>query len=174
MHLTDREIWLLLHILVSLMLVHGMILLHQGVRRRGAVQVAEQRWLVALAVLAWVAVLSGTYFNYPGYRALPTDYPLQFYPRSALLDDPRLRLWHDFGMEWKEHVGWFSPLLLTAASLMAVSLRRFRPQPLRDVRLVMIVAYAGWSTALISGLLGILINTVAPNLFLDIQHGRVP
>ncbi len=174
MYLTDRELSLLLHILASVVLVHGMIPLHLGVRRRGALASPEQRWLLVLALLAWVVALSGTYFNYPGYRALPTDYPLQYYPRAALLDDPRLRLWHDFGMEWKEHIGWFAPLLLTAAGLMSVALRRLHPQPLRDVRLVMFVAYAGWSTVLISGLLGILINTVAPNLFLDIQHGRVP
>lgn len=28
--------------------------------------------------------------------------------------------WHDFGMEWKEHVGWLVPLLLTAVAFLPV------------------------------------------------------
>jgi hypothetical protein len=38
------------------------------------------------------------------------------YPRSYLLENPELAAWHNFGMEWKEHVAWMSPILATAVA----------------------------------------------------------
>lgn len=36
------------------------------------------------------------------------------YPRYFLLANPNLTAWHNFGMEWKEHVAWLVPILATA------------------------------------------------------------
>jgi hypothetical protein len=72
-------------------------------------------YLIAMAVLAWLTVLSGSYLVYPWYRALPpagtTD--LTGYPQRLLLASPMTAGWHDFGMEWKEHIAWFAPIAMT-------------------------------------------------------------
>jgi len=33
-------------------------------------------------------------------------------------------MWHDFGMEWKEHVGWLVPFLATAVAFIVLRHRR--------------------------------------------------
>ena len=72
-------------------------------------------YLVAMAVLAWGAVLSGAYIVYPWYRAHPpagvTDYA--GFPQRLLLSNPTTADWHNLGMEWKEHVAWFAPIAIT-------------------------------------------------------------
>jgi hypothetical protein len=35
------------------------------------------------------------------------------YPQRLLLADPRTAGWHTLGMEWKEHVAWMAPILMT-------------------------------------------------------------
>ncbi|MFP5227392.1 MAG: hypothetical protein ACLGXA_07150 [Acidobacteriota bacterium] len=75
-------------------------------------------YFVAMAVLAWVAVLSGTYIVYPWYRALPPPGAtnLASYPQRLLLSNPATAGWHSLGMEWKEHVAWFAPIAVTMAA----------------------------------------------------------
>ena len=58
-----------------------------------------------MAIMAWLTVFSGTYIVYPWYRA-----PDPGSPRSFLLANADTKAWHTFGMEWKEHVGWFAPI----------------------------------------------------------------
>ncbi len=71
----------------------------------------------AIAVLSWLAVFIGSYVVYPWYRAAPpqgtTD--LSLFPRSRLLANPPVSGWHNFGMEWKEHLGWVVPVIATVA-----------------------------------------------------------
>ncbi len=60
--------------------------------------------VVAMAVVAWLTVISGTWVVYPWYRAKgPSS------ARSQLLANPSTKDWHEFGMEWKEHIAWISP-----------------------------------------------------------------
>ena len=84
-------------------------------------------YLISMATLAWLAVLSGAYIIYPWYRAVPppgtTD--LSFYPRQFLLSSPLTAGWHDLGMEWKEHIAWFTPIAMTMVAYVFI---KYGPQ----------------------------------------------
>ena len=119
-----------------------------------------------MAVVAWITVLTGTYLVYPWYRAAPpagtTD--LTAYPRSLLLSRPELSGWHTFGMEWKEHVAWFCPILATAVFFV---IWRYGNQVAANPRLrwaVAIVFILAFSSAGIAGLFGAFITKAAPIL----------
>jgi hypothetical protein len=74
-------------------------------------------YLAAMTLLAWVAVLSGTYIIYPWYRAAapPGTVNLADYPQRLLLSSLSTIAWHSLGMEWKEHVAWLTPISITMA-----------------------------------------------------------
>jgi hypothetical protein len=55
--------------------------------------------VTAMAVLAWLTVLTGTWIVYPLYWEGTPDSP-----RSQLLANPDMTDWHEFGMEWKERI----------------------------------------------------------------------
>ena len=75
-------------------------------------------WIMAFA--AWGAVITGTFIVYPWYRdAAATS------PKSLLLANAGTALWHNFGMEWKEHVGWIAPI---AATVVAFIVMRYGSQ----------------------------------------------
>src|SRR5574341_1846996 len=78
--------------------------------------------VTTMAVVAWVKGITGTWIVYPWYRAKPPEgtEDLTNYPRSLLLADPDKSDWHKFGMEWKEHVAWISPLLATAVAFVVI------------------------------------------------------
>jgi hypothetical protein len=75
-------------------------------------------YLVAMAALAWLAVLSGAYIVYPWYRAVPPagTARLAAYPQRLLVSSPATIGWHSLGMEWKEHVAWLAPISITMAA----------------------------------------------------------
>jgi hypothetical protein len=79
-------------------------------------------YLTAMAALAWLTVLSGTYIVYPWYRAAaPTGIVnLAAFPRTLLLSNPATRQWHSIGMEWKEHVAWLVPIAITTAAVIVI------------------------------------------------------
>jgi hypothetical protein len=83
-------------------------------------------YLTAMAVLAWLTVLSGTYIIYPWYRAAaPAGAAgLAAYPRALLLSHPATKQWHLIGMEWKEHVAWLVPIAITMAAFVAIRYAR--------------------------------------------------
>src|SRR5215216_7347214 len=109
MRLTSGEFWLLFHLGIGVLYTHGIV--------AGLLAFKIHRWYLQLGYLAmagaaWITVISGTYFVYPGYRANPGEVSsdqLTNYPQQYLEHDPSLAYWHDFGMEWKEHVSWLSP-----------------------------------------------------------------
>lgn len=74
-------------------------------------------YFAAMAVLAWLAVLTGAYVVYPWYRALPPagTTSLAAFPQRLLLSNPATKGWHSIGMEWKEHVAWLAPISITMA-----------------------------------------------------------
>jgi hypothetical protein len=84
-------------------------------------------YLIAMAGLAWLTVLSGAYIIYPWYRAAPpagtTD--LSGYPRALLLSSPRTAGWHAIGMEWKEHIAWLTPIAMTMVAYVFI---KYGPQ----------------------------------------------
>ena len=127
----------------------------QGIRERmGRLKVGV--W--TMAVMAWLTVISGTYIVYPWYRAKTPDSP-----RSRLLADEATKLWHTFGMEWKEHVGWVAPILATAVAFLVTyygAERLAKDKTLRNAALVLfILAFFADGVA---GVFGAFLNKVAP------------
>lgn len=122
-------------------------------------------WLLsAVAILLWLAVLVGTYINFPAYRATPPEglTSLAHYPEALLKSNPSTKWLHSFGMEIKEQVPWISTMLATAVAFVSV---RYRSRLLTDSSLrrtaitllvICFILVAGVS------LLGVFINKVAP------------
>jgi hypothetical protein len=173
MAISVREVWTVLHG----MLFGGMFLLAfaggltwlyglwpewitvEGKRRLSRIKVGL--WIMAL--IAWATVISGTFIVYPWYRAKPSQgADLSAFPRSLLLSTPTTAEWHNFGMEWKEHVGWLAPI---AATVVAFVVSYYGPQLAQKVgerRAVMIFFVVAFATAAVAGLFGAFINKVAP------------
>jgi hypothetical protein len=112
-----------------------------------------------MTVTCWLTVISGTYIVYVWYRAKVPESP-----RSRLLADPMKADWHTFGMEWKEHVAWLSPILSTAVAFLVIW---YGPELLerQEIRKTAFWLFAmAFAAAAIAGLLGAFINKVAPIL----------
>jgi hypothetical protein len=174
MEMTNREIWTLIHgmgfgALFLLAFAGGLAGLYSlrpelltvtGMRERMTRLVAGT-WLMAIA--AWGTVITGTYFVYPWYRAKPPEGAnLIDYPRYYLLDNPHLAEWHTFGMEWKEHVAWFAPILATVVAFVVLRYgKKLAEYPyLRNV--VIVTFLVAFGAAGIAGLFGALITKAAP------------
>ena len=121
-------------------------------------------YLISMAILAWLTVISGAYVVYPWYRAVPptgiTD--LTLYPQRLLLSSPLTAGWHSYGMEWKEHVAWLPPIAMTMVAYVFIkygpNLARFRQ--LRTAVLgFTVVAFIATGVA---GLCGAFLNKFAP------------
>jgi hypothetical protein len=111
-------------------------------------------------------VITGTWIVYPWYRAKPPEgtEDLTDYPRSFLLSDPDTDQWHKFGMEWKEHVAWVSPILATAVAFIVLY---YGKQLIVDknLRYASIVLWMlAFAAAAVAGLLGAFITKSAPIL----------
>ena len=128
-----------------------------------------------MACLVWATVTTGTWIVYPWYREslagksldacanlqAPND---ECSPRDFLLSDASGQTadWHQFGMEWKEHIAWVSPMLATLAAFLV-----FYYGPVlarnRTARLLVLVVFTGaFATAAIAGIFGALITKTAP------------
>jgi hypothetical protein len=168
MSLTDREFWTLVHgmgfgALFLLGFAGGVeglwslrprLLSAEGVRARAR---RLKIGVVTMAVAAWGTVITGTWVVYPWYRE---DIPDS--PRSLLLADPDLEEWHHFGMEWKEHVAWISPVLATVVAFIVVyyGASLIRHDRVRRTSLLLFVM--AFLFAAIAGLFGALITKAAP------------
>lgn len=168
MSLTSRELWTVLHGLIfgsvflaafaggfaGLYSLRPELVTVAGIRER-LTRLLAGTWI--MAVVAWVTVWSGSYLVYPWYRASGPDSP-----RSILLADPTKQAWHSFGMEWKEHVGWFAPILATAVAFIVAY---YGPQLAEDTRLrraVMWLFTLAFIAAAVAGVFGAFLNKVAP------------
>lgn len=174
MALSGRELWTVLHgmifgALFLLAFAGGLAGLYslrpelvtvEGIRERMH-RLLAGTWL--MAVIAWVTVISGSYIVYPWYRATPAaGAPLNQFPRSLILSDPATKGWHNFGMEWKEHVGWFAPILATAVAFVVAY---YGPQLARESKLRKALLWmfaVAFVAAGVAGLFGAFINKVAP------------
>ena len=177
MSLTDRETWGLIHgvglgALFLLAFAGGLAgiyslrpswLTHTGLSERIA---RLNIGTTAMAVIAWLTVITGTWIVYPWYRAAPpqgtSGDALAAFPRSFLLANPNLAGWHNFGMEWKEHIAWIAPILATAVAYVVIryGLRLANMPKVRQALLtIFIVAFAA---AGVAGLFGALITKAAP------------
>jgi hypothetical protein len=146
------------------------VLLHRSLATRGAVELTEagrrheRIYLVVTVALGWAAVLSGAYLIYPWYRAaLPagvTD--LSGFPQRLLLANPQTAGWHRLGMEWKEHVAWFAPMLMTAAAFVLLRYEGAGEEHRRARNTVVWFAGTALLAACIAAGFGALINKHAP------------
>lgn len=168
MELTGRETWTLIHGMVlgaafllgfagGLEGLYGLrprLLSAEGVRDR---TLRLKIGVVTMAVAAWGTVITGTWIVYPWYRA---DIPES--PRSILLADPALKEWHSFGMEWKEHIAWISPILATAVAFIVLyyGTSLVRHDRVRKTALTLFVL--AFLLAAVAGLFGALITKAAP------------
>ncbi len=112
-----------------------------------------------MVITCWFTVITGTYIVYPWYREKVPESP-----RSLLKANPELVLWHDFGMEWKEHVSWLSPILITAVLAIVLMYGKEladerRKDLLKGTLALFILAFI---TAAIAGIFGAFINKIVP------------
>lgn len=175
MELTARGLWTMFHGMgfgaLYLLACSGALV---EMIRRWSPKVADElrsgdavflrTYLVVMAVLAWVTVLSGTYIIYPWYRAVPPPGALDLagFPQRLLLSNPATAGWHSLGMEWKEHVAWLVPIATTMAAAVTArydgNLKR-QPQIRSAVLWFLLVAF---SAAGIAGFFGAMLNKNAP------------
>ena len=170
MSFTDRELWTLIHgmgfgALFLLAFGGGLAGLYslrpELVTAAGVTERVRRLkvGVVAMAVAAWGTVITGTWVVYPWYRdPAPTS------PRSILLADESLADWHHFGMEWKEHVAWLSPLLATAVAFIVVYYGTGLVRNARLRRIVMVMFILAFAFAAFAGAFGALITKAAPIL----------
>jgi hypothetical protein len=168
--LTTRQLFFMTHSAFGIVIVHafggglGTLVTSGDSRMKDRIRKLST---AALAVVAWLASATGTWFGYAGYRAeVPPGGDIAMYPREYLLASQKLAFWETFAMEWKVHVGWTTPFLATAVAFVALRYRRrLVGDPL--VRKVManllVIAFAG---ALVAAVLGALVNVTAPNDFM--------
>jgi hypothetical protein len=167
MHLTYRETWALVHGMVlgaAFLLAFGgglagLYSLRPGlITEQGIVERTRRlivgTWVMALA--AWATVVTGTWIVYPWYREkAPTS------PKSLLLANPSTANWHNFGMEWKEHIAWIAPLLATVVAFGVTYYGRdlIKHQGVRKALMVTFVA--AFLVAGVAGVMGALITKSA-------------
>jgi hypothetical protein len=126
MHLSYREWWTLIHGMIlgttfllafsgglaGLYSLRTELVTAEGLRERvRRIKVGT----TVMAITAWLTVITGSWIVYPWYRAKSPDSA-----KSILLANPNTADWHNFGMEWKEHVAWIAPILATTAAALAV------------------------------------------------------
>ena len=186
MELTSRETWAVIHglILGTLFLLTfggalaGLWSFRPGLITTRGIRERTRRLTVGfgvMALIAWATVITGTWIVYPWYRVklagadfascdgleLPSSVCS---PRDFLLSNVvgETEKWHEFGMEWKEHVAWAAPILATSAFLLVLHYGpRIIARPwLRTAIIVMLVG--AFAAAAVGGAFGAFINKVAP------------
>jgi hypothetical protein len=117
-----------------------------------------------MVVMAWAAVLSGTYIIYPWYRMAPSPgvLNLSMFPQRLLVSSATTVGWHSVGMEWKEHVAWFVPISITMVAVVFMRYgRELRHFPQLRIG-VLCFAVASFVAAGIAGFGGAMLNKYAP------------
>lgn len=177
MQMTHREFWTAVHGMIFgaafLLAFAGGFVLLWSLRAEWVTGEGERHNLRMLklgtwsmALLAWATVIVGTYVVYPWYRAKPPagtqGAALVEYPKFLLVSKPATAEWHVFGMEWKEHVAWFAPIV---ATVVAFVVTRYGRQVANDAwmrRTLLFLFTVAFFSAAVAGMLGALINKVAP------------
>jgi hypothetical protein len=124
----------------------------------------ERFFLLSMAALGWAAVLTGTFIVYPWYRAAPPPGTLNLtgFARSLLLAHPSTSAWHSLGMEWKEHIGWIAPIVLTMLAAVMLGQRRTLQLNPRLRSAVLGFALVGILATATAGLFGAMLDKKAP------------
>lgn len=174
MGMSSREVWSAVHGILAgglflLAYSGGMISLvglSEAKLSKAGLQDALRKlklWTAAMAVIAWVAVILGAYVVYPWYRATPpAGANLADFPQRALMADASKAAWHNFGMEWKEHVAWFAPLLATTVAYIVAASSENLAKDATLRRLCAVLFTLAFLAATAAGLFGALITKAAP------------
>jgi hypothetical protein len=168
MELSYREWWALIHGMVLgglflLAFAGGLAELHSlrpTTGTRSVLRTTARRigiGTASMAVIAWLTVITGTWVVYPWYRD-----PAEDSPRSTLLADPATDAWHTFGMEWKEHIAWLSPILATVVAFIVLYYGPALAQNNRLRRTTMVMFVLAFGFAAVAGAFGALITKAAP------------
>jgi hypothetical protein len=168
MHLTNREMWALVHGmliggpfllaftggLVALIGLRSEYLTPEGIRRR----VAQLRLGAGvMAVMAWAIVLIGTWVLLPWYGEDTPDSP-----KSLLLSDPGTRQWHEFADVWKTHVAFMAPIFATTAAALIAYYGAWLARD-RAARILVLALFLGaFAVASLAAVVGSLVTRVAP------------
>lgn len=177
MRLTNREFWTALHGIIfgSLYLLSftGAFVALWSLRedwitpegaRHAARRLITGSWI--MVVLVWLAVIAGTYIIYPWYRAKPPKNlaanQLVQYPKALLLSDKHTADWHEFGMEWKEHIAWFAPILATAVAVVVTRYGHHLANEPAVRRILLAFLAISFFCASVAGFFGAMINKAAP------------
>ena len=121
-------------------------------------------YLIAMAVVAWITVLTGAFIIYPWYRAAapPGTADLSAFPQMLVKSHPGTSGWHSRGMEWKEHVAWFTPIAATMVSVVFLKYGH-RLKGLPQLRAaVLFFTLISFVSAGIAGFFGAMLNKHAP------------
>lgn len=170
MYLSLQELWTVIHgmgigavyllafsgVVWGLWGFHKWALTEKGIEER-LTRLKIGGWV--MTVTCWFTVISGTYIVYPWYREnVPTS------PRSILMANPDIAGWHTFGMEWKEHISWLSPILTTA--VLAVILmygKELATEKRKDLlKSTVVLFFVAFLTAAVAGIFGAFVNKIAP------------
>lgn len=177
MEITSREFWTELHGIILgaaylLAFTGGFVSLwdfRSDWITGAAVEKAARRliaWTWTMALLAWLTVMVGSYVVYPWYRAKPpagtSGIALAQYPKSLLLSSPKTADWHEFGMEWKEHIAWLVPILATSVALLVTKHYRLIAADKFLRKSIMALFLFAFLAASIAGVFGAFINKAAP------------
>ena len=174
MAMTGNEIWTVVH-----GMVFGFIFLLGFSGALYAVYSMKAEWLTAegiaktinlikvylwgLALSVWAAVYTGTYIVYPWYRAVPptgtTD--LTNFPKFLLLANASTAQWHEFGMEWKEHVAFLAPIAATVVAFVVTYYGPLLAKKVGERRAVMIFFIFAFVAAAAAGMFGAFITKAA-------------
>jgi hypothetical protein len=175
MSMTNHELWTTIH-----GMVFGFIFLLGFSGALYGVYSMRSEWLTAegmmntvkmikaylwsLAAATWLAVLTGTYIVYPWYRLKPPEgtSDLTNFPRSFLLANENIAGWHEFGMEWKEHIAFIAPMAATVVAFVASYYGPILARKVGERRAVMIFFIVAFIAAAVAGLFGAFITKAAP------------
>jgi hypothetical protein len=168
--LTTRQLFFMVHSALGIAMVHafgggiGTLIIGGDSPTKDRIRKLST---AALALVAWLASVVGTWGGYAGYRAkVPPGGDIAMYPREYLMHSPGLAFWETFAMEWKVHVGWTTPFLATAVAFVALRYRRrlvADPLVRKVMTMLLLIAFAG---ALVAAVMGAMVNVTAPNDFM--------
>ena len=186
MDIASRSLWTEIHgmgfgALFLLAFSGGFFELYRMTTRapEGSITKGQRRflnaYLILMAGLAWLAVLSGAYIIYPWYRAVPPPgtSDLSRFPQRLLLGDPLTAPWHSLGMEWKEHVAWIAAISITMVAYVVIRYGRNLGEHWQLRRAVLSFAAASFAAAAIAGFFGAMINKHAPVQEIPAAHSML-
>ncbi len=175
MEMTGNELWTVVH-----GLVFGFIFLLGFSGALYAVFSMRAEWLTTeglnktvklikvylwgLALSVWGAVITGSLIVYPLYRAKPPEgtTDLTAFPRYLLLSNESTAVWHEFGMEWKEHIAFLAPIAATVVAFVVSYYGPLLAKKVGERRVVMIFFIVAFASAAVAGMLGAFLTKYAP------------